>query len=82
MLFVGNLTRKIYNNMRREATTVWIQKHMRRYKALKAKKHVQCGYRSTCVDRKLRKWAIECEEPVVEAFSLSMKILLLRVSSC
>ena len=79
MLFVGNLTRKFYNNMRREVAAV--QKHVRRYKAQKAQKHVQCGYRSTCVDRKLRKWAIEYEEPVAEAFPLSMKSLLSSVSS-
>ena len=34
---------------------------------------MQCGYRSTRADRKLRKWAIEYEEPVAEDFPLSMK---------
>jgi len=71
--------------MRREAVAVRIQKHVCRYKAQKAQKaqkHVQCGYRSTCADRNLRKWAIEYEEPVAEAFPLIMKTLLLRVSSC
>ena len=43
---------------------------MHRYKA---QKHVQCEYKSTCTDRKLRKWAIEYEELVAEAFPLSMK---------
>ena len=73
MLFVRNLIRKLYNNTSRKAATVWIQKHVRRYKAQKAQKHVQCGYRSMCAYRKLRKWAIEYEEPVAEAFPLSMK---------
>ena len=59
--------------MKREAVAMWIQKHVHRYKAQKAQKHVQCGYRSMCADRKLRKWAIEYEEPVAEAFPLSMK---------
>jgi myosin-5 len=36
VLFVGNLTRKIYNNMRREAAAVRIQKHVRRYQAQKS----------------------------------------------
>jgi len=31
---------------------------------------------------KLTKWAIEYEEPVAEALPLSMKSLLLRLSSC
>ena len=79
MLFVGNLTRKLYKNMRREAAAIRIQKHVRRHKA---QKQVQCGYKSTCIDRKLRKWAIEYEEPAAEAFPLSMKNLLPRVSSC
>ena len=39
------------------------------------------GLQSTCTDRKLRKWAIKYEEPIAEAFPLSMKSLLLRVSS-
>jgi len=30
----------------------------------------------------LTKWAIEYEEPVAEALPLSMKSLLLRLSSC
>ena len=59
--------------MRREVVAVWIQKHVRRYKAQKAQKHVQCKYKSTCIDKKLKKWAIEYEEPVAEAFPLSMK---------
>ena len=82
MLLVGNLTRKLYNNMRRDAAAVQIQKHVRRYKAQKAQKHVQCGYRSTCTNRKLKKWATEYEEPIAEAFPLSMKSLLLRLSIC
>jgi len=61
--------------MRREAVAMRIQKHMRRYKTQKAQKHMQCRYRSTCTDRKLRKWAIEYEEHVVEGFPLSMKSL-------
>ena len=84
MLFVGKFTSKLYKNMRREAIVVRIQKHVHRYKAhkpYKPQKHVQCGYISTCADRKLRKWAIEYEEPVAEAFSLIMKSLLVRVSS-
>ena len=84
MLFVGNLTCKFYNNMRKEVVAVWIQKHVCRYKAQKAQKaqkHVQCGYRSMCADRKLKKWAIEYEKPVAEAFPLSMKSLLMRLSS-
>ena len=72
MLFVGNLTHNLYNNMRKEATVVRIQKHVHRYKAQKAQKHVQWGYRSTCVDRKLRKWAIEYVDLVAEDFPLSM----------
>ena len=82
VLFVGNLTHNIYNNMRREAAAAQIQKHVHRYKAQKAQKHVHCGYKSTCANRKLKKWAIEYEELVAEAFPLSMKILLVRVSSC
>jgi len=35
-LWRGNLTRKIYNNMRREAAAVRIQKHVRRYQAQKS----------------------------------------------
>ena len=62
--------------MRREATAVRVQKHVCIYKAQnaqKAQKHMQCGYRSMCTYRNLRKWAIEYEEPVAEAFPLSMK---------
>ena len=40
------------------------------------------GLQSMCAYRKLRKWAIEYEEPVAEAFPLSMKRLSLKVSSC
>ena len=72
MLFVRNITRNIYKNMK-EVVVVQIQKHMRKYKAQKAQKHVQCRYRSMCADRKLRKCAIEYEEPVAEDFPLSMK---------
>ena len=50
------------------------------HKVQKAQKHVQCGYRSMCADRKLRKWAIEYEEPVAETFPLSMKSLFLKLS--
>ena len=82
MLFPGNLTHKLCKNMKREVAAMWIQKHVRRSKAQKAQKHVQCGYKSTCADRKLKKWAIEYEDSVVDALPLSMKSLLLRVSSC
>ena len=77
MLFVGNLTRKIYNNMRGEAAVMWIQKHVCIYKDQKAQKHVQCRYKSTCTDRKLRKWAIEYEEPIAEGFALLSMVLKL-----
>ena len=40
------------------------------------------GLQSMFVDRKLRKWAIEYQLPIVEDFPLNMKSLLLRVSSC
>ena len=82
MLFVGNLTRKLCKNMKREVAAMWIQKHVRRSKSQKAQKHVQCGYKSTCADRKLKKWAIEYEDSIADAFPLSMKSLLLRVLSC
>ena len=82
MLFAGNLTRKLCKNMKREVATMWIQKHVRRSKAQKAQKHVQCGYKSTCTDRKLKKWEIEYEDSIADAFPLSMKSLLLRVLSC
>ena len=82
MLFVGNLTRKLCKNMKREATAMWIQKHVHRYKAQKAQKHVRCGYKSTCIDRKIKKWVIEYEDSVADAFPLSMKSMLLRVSRC
>ena len=81
-MFAGNLTRKLCKNMKREAAAMWIQKHVRRYKAQKAQKHVQCRYKSTCADRKIKKWAIEYEDSVADAFPLSMKSLLLRVLSC
>ena len=60
MLFVGNLTGKLHNNMKREVVAVRIHKHMHRYKAWKAQKHMQCGYRSTCVDLKLKKLRSMC----------------------
>ena len=82
MLFAGNLTRKLCKKMKREAAAMWIQKHVHRYKAQKAQKHVQCGYKSTCADRKLKKWAIEYEDFVADAFLLSMKSMLLRALSC
>ena len=81
-MFVGNLTRKLCKNMKREAVAMWIQKHVHIYKVQKAQKYVQYGYKSMCADRKLKKWAIEYEDSVAYAFLLSMKSLLLRVSSC
>ena len=52
---------------------MWIQKHVQKYKAHKDQKHVQCGYKSTCTKRKIKKWAIEYEDSVADAFPLSMK---------
>ena len=82
MLFAGNLTRKLCENMKREVAAMWIQKHVHRSKAQRAQKHVQCRYKSTCAGRKLKKWAIDYEDSVVDAFLLSMKSLLLMVLSC
>ena len=34
---------------------------------------MECGYRSMCTNRKLRKWAIEYEDPIAEVFPLVWK---------
>ena len=66
----------------KDFVAVRIQNHVHRDKAQKAQKYMQCVYRSMCIDRKLIKWAIEYKDLVVEAFPLSMKSILSRVSSC